>query len=244
MKEQHTSTSINTEIEHKKWFLKHYGLQEKSNATLYKESYEEMMKKYAPFVTTAATLTFKTSDIIDLKRKRKKMKRQVFKNLKIKNTLEERLKLKETKEKEKNTRPRFKFRSRLNDDKIRSSINYFTKRINSYCFGNKTKHKNKRDEYKLLILFFVEGDGLWVHKHIHLAIGNVPEELREDFEQVISGIWKECDFSNTQKDVRPTYDAQGWLNYDVKEVETKKNTDVFQVVESCIPRSIENRVCT
>ena len=244
MKEQHTSTSLNTEIEHKKWSLKHYGLQEKSNATLYKEGYYKMMKTYAPFVTTAATLTLKTSDTIDLKRKRKKMKRQLFKNLKINNTLEERLKLKKNKEKEKNTRPMYKFRCRLNEDKIRSSIRYFTKRINHYCFGNKTKHKNSKDEAKLLILFFVEGDGLMVHKHIHLAIGNVPEELREDIEQVISGIWKECDFSNIQKDVRPTYDAQGWLNYDVKEVETKKNTDVFQVVESCIPRSIENRVCT
>lgn len=232
MKEQHTSTSINTEIEHKKWFLKHYGLQEKSNATLYKEGYYEMMKKYAPFVTTAATLTLKTSDLIDLKRRKKKMKRSIDKKLKLKTT------------KVKDTQSMYKFRCRLNEDKIRSSIRYFQTRINHYCFGNKTKHKNKKDDAKLLILFFVEGDGLMVHKHIHLAIGNVPEELREDIELIISGIWKECDFSNIQKDVRPTYDAQGWLNYDVKEVETKKNTDVFHVVESCIPRSIENCVCT
>ena len=49
---QHTSTSSNTEIEHKKWFLKHYVLQERSNATLYKDGYYEMMKKYVSSINT------------------------------------------------------------------------------------------------------------------------------------------------------------------------------------------------
>ena len=224
MKEQHTSTSLNTEIEHKKWFLKHYGLQEKSNATLYKEGYYEMMKKkFAPFVTTAATLTLKTSDMIVIN-KQEKNKNSDSRDLSENSDL-----------------PEIRFRAYLDNEKLNSSLRYFTKRMNLYCFRRIRNYEKRNDDEKLLILFFVEGDGIRKHKHVHLAIGNVPEKHLNNISYLIRDAWSECDFSNSEIDVKPTYNTQGWLNYEVKEVEYG-NTDVFNVVQSCIPRFIQDNV--
>jgi len=60
------------------------------------------------------------------------------------------------------------------------------------------------------------------HKHVHLALGNIPNDCIENIDEIICSIWNECDFSNNQKDVKPTYDPQGWLNYEVKDVEKKR----------------------
>jgi hypothetical protein len=198
---------------------------ERSNFSLIKDAYCEMLKKYAPYVTTAATLTFKASDMIVINKRNKSKKYDL-------NDLPESSDL-----------PEFRFRAYLDDYKITSSLTYFTSRMNHYCFGKASTRVKTRDESRLLILFFIEGDGIRKHKHVHVAIGNIPDKYVHCIEHIIKKAWSECDFSNSQQDVRPAYNAQGWLNYELKEV-GYGNTDVFNVVHSCIPRSIENSVCT
>lgn len=222
---QHTSTTSNTEIEHKKWYLKHYGLQEKSNATLYKEGYYEMMKKYSRFVTTAATLTFKTSDWIEPNKSKNKRNIEFSSKESMKNI----------------DLPQIRFQAFLNEEIINSSLRYFTTKMNRYCFGRIRNYAKRNDDNKLLILFFVEGDGIRKHKHVHLAMGNIPDQHLMNIRCLIRKAWSECDLSNYEMDVRPTYNTQGWLNYEVKEVEYG-NTDVFNVVQSCIPRFIQDSV--
>jgi hypothetical protein len=184
---------------------------EKSTRRKLRDGYDEFLKPYANFITTAVTLTLKTRTKITLTDK-------------------------SNPESQKHS-----FWVSLDDDKLCSSMRYLTARLNHYCFGNLTRHKNKRDDAKLLLLFFVEGDGIYKRKHFHLAIGNIPGKHQPDIEKIIKVAWQECDFANRKNDVRSTHNAFGWLHYETKEVEYG-NPDVFNVVHSCIPRFIKEIV--
>jgi len=184
---------------------------EKSPRHKLRDGYDEFLKPYAPFITTAVTLTIKKRVRITLKDKSNPENKQQS------------------------------FWASLDDDKLSSSMRYLTVRLNQYCFGNATRHKNKRDNAKLLLLFFVEGDGVYKRKHFHLALGNIPEQHKSNIEQIIKLAWQECDFANRKNDVKPAHNALGWLRYETKEVEYG-NPDVFEVVHSCIPRFIKEIV--
>ena len=187
---------------------------EKSHDRKLRDGYEKLLYPYAPYVTTAVTLTIKKTAIL--------------------HTVEK-------------THPDYKKRFHrvwLGEDELTSTMRYLTARLNHYCFGNAAKHKNKRDKNKLLLLFFVEGDGIYKRKHFHLAVGNIPEKHKSNIRHIIKLAWQECDFANREIEVEDTYDSFGWLKYDVKEVEEARNADVFNVVHSCIPRFIEEIVCT
>jgi hypothetical protein len=179
-----------------------------------RDGYEQLLKPYAPYVTTAVTLTVK--------------KRATIRTLP-------------------KTHPDYKKRYHrvwLGEDQLTSTMRRLTARLNHYCFGNSGKHKNKQHKNKLLLLFFVEGDGIIKRKHFHLALGNIPEKHKANIKHIIKLAWQECDFANRKNEVKDTYDSFGWLQYDVKEVEETRNSDVFAVVHSCIPRFIEETVCT
>jgi len=132
-------------------------------------------------------------------------------------------------------------RQYLNKSVINSTIRYFKAVLTHHLFGNTSKHKNKQDWAKPLI--FISIEGLKNHKrpHLHIALGNIPEDKKSSIQQIIESAWQKCDFGNKEVDIKEIYDACGWIDYITKEIGAC-NDHVLDIVGSVIPNSIKKLV--
>ena len=132
-------------------------------------------------------------------------------------------------------------RQYLNKSVINSTIRYFKAVLTYQLFGNTSKHKNKQDWAKPLI--FISIEGLKNHKrpHLHIALGNIPEDKKSSIQQIIESAWQKCDFGNKEVDIKEIYDARGWIDYITKEIGAC-NDHVLDIVGSVIPSSIKKLV--
>jgi len=176
-------------------------------------AYRQHISPYSQFVQCAATLTLKQAATIRVKR---------FTNY---------------------GNEYYKFTSFLDDDKLHSTIKYFTAQLTHELYGNHSKHKNKQHWAKPLIITVVEGRNTHKHTHLHLAIGNIPETHLEKVAQYIQVAFARCDFANEQICVKPVSDSIGWLGYITKEVGYTDN-DALDIVGSTIPPFIQQSICT
>ena len=126
----------------------------------------------------------------------------------------------------------------LNDEKLNSTIRYFTALMNQSIYGNHTKHKNKRDWAEMLSFYSREGGDGIKRLHLHAAIGNIPAEKIESFEVIATQNWHRCDFGHENVDVERIYNASGWVGYMTKTVKMK-NYEALDVESATIPKFIE-----
>ncbi len=151
-------------------------------------AYRELAHRYAPYLTTAATLTLKQYARIRVPR---------FEN---------------------DRSERFEFTQSLGDNEIRSTAKRFQARLTHYLYGNLAKHENKQAWAKPLILVAIEGRKTHKLPHFHIAVGNIPEQKLPDIGRHIANAWHDCDFGNEQVCVKPLKNYRGWLDYMTKEV--------------------------
>ena len=177
------------------------------------KAFREQIAPYSLWVQAAVTLTLKTSAKIRIKR---------FENYGT-----------ET----------YEFLSHLDEDKIKSRITYFTALLTDEIYGNKAKHKNKKNWAKPLVISAIEGRNTYKHVDLHFAIGNIPEDKLCCLEAIVRSVWSRCDFANKQICVKPVTCAYGWLSYITKEMGYTDN-DVLDVNNSTIPQFIKQRICT
>ena len=135
------------------------------------------------------------------------------------------------------------YRKKLNDETLQSTIKRFTKLLTWALFGNQSRHKNKRENSKPLIITVVEGRNTQKLLHLHLAIGNIPSNHLPNIKKIIERAWAKCDFANKQIEVAEIFNSQGWIGYITKQVGFTDN-DVWDVCSSTIPRFIEQSICT
>ncbi len=126
---------------------------------------------------------------------------------------------------------------KLDPEKLQKDIRFFNARLTRYLYGNACKHKNKRDDVQPLIIIAVEGGDNLKNLHLHIGLGNVPENKKSDIQEIISNAFSKCDFANIQMEVKPIYDGQGWIAYITKEIWREKN-DVIDVFACSIPKSL------
>jgi hypothetical protein len=150
--------------------------------------YRELFRRYAPHLTTAATLTLKQYAKIRVRR---------FENYEH-----------ET----------FEIRKSLDSQIIASTARRFEARLTHHLFGNKAKHQNNRHWAKPLLFVAIEGRNTHKRTHLHIAVGNVPAHKLSDIETHIRQSWHDCDFGDEQVCVRPLQANFGWLDYMTKEV--------------------------
>ena len=131
------------------------------------------------------------------------------------------------------------------DSQLDSTIKHFTKKLTNAVYGNHSKHKNKQHWARPLVIAAVEGKGKNNHKrtHLHLAIGNIPSTHLGNFAHHAQAAFARCDFAHKHMCVKPVHDSFGWLGYITKEV-GYSNWDALDVVSSCIPTYIQQRICT
>ena len=177
------------------------------------QAYRQCIAPYSQYVQCAVTLTLKTSALIRV---------PVFEN--YGDTC-------------------FEFREYLDDDKLRSTIRYFTALLRHELYGNASKHKNKQHWAQPLVITITEGRNTHKRTHLHLAIGNIPTEKLGNIEQTVTQLWHRCDFAHQQVCVKHTNSAQGWLGYITKEVGYTDN-DAWDIVSSTIPQFIQHSICT
>ena len=132
-------------------------------------------------------------------------------------------------------------RQYLNKSVINSTIRYFKAVLTHQLFGNASKHKNKQDWAKPLIIISIEGLKNNKRPHLHIALGNIPENKKSTIKQIIEYAWQKCDFGNKQKEIKEIYNARGWIDYITKEIGVCNN-DALDVISSVIPNSIKNLV--
>jgi hypothetical protein len=137
----------------------------------------------------------------------------------------------------------YEFWESLDDEKLHSTIRFFTANLTNELFGNQSKHKNKKDWAKPLVISVVEGRNTNKKTHLHLAIGNIPKEKLGNIQNHIDSAFQRCDFANKQTCVKHVSSSIGWLGYITKEVGYTDN-DALDIVGSSIPPFIQRSVCT
>ena len=137
----------------------------------------------------------------------------------------------------------YEFRAHLDEDKLRSTIRFFTALLTNELYGNKSKHKNKQDWARPLVIVAVEGRNTHKLTHLHLAIGNIPTTHIGNIAHHTQAAFERCDFANKQLCVKPVTDGIGWLGYITKEVGYTDN-DALDIVSSTIPPFIQQSICT
>jgi len=137
----------------------------------------------------------------------------------------------------------FSYKKHLNEENLDKTIKYFTRVLSKLLYGNTRLHKNKRDWAMPLILVSVEGRNSSKHTHLHLAIGNIPEDKLEKIEDHIRRAWYACDFANSRVCVKPVTDSAGWLSYITKEAGYTDNC-VLDIRNSTFPPFIAQSICT
>ena len=184
-----------------------------TNGQKLQQAYRQYIEPYSSYVQFAVTLTLKQSALIRVKR---------FQNY---------------------GSDIYEFRDYLDDDKLRSTIRYFTARLTSEIYGNMSKHKNKQQFAMPLVIAVVEGRNTHKLAHLHLAIGNIPATHTESIDQHIQDAFQRCDFANKQLCVKPVTNSVGWLDYITKEVGYTDN-DALDIAASTIPPFIQQSICT
>jgi hypothetical protein len=129
----------------------------------------------------------------------------------------------------------YEFREYLDEEKLRSTIRFFTAQLTNQLYGNLAKHKNKQAWAKPLVIAVVEGRNTHKLTHLHLAIGNIAHHTQAAFQR--------CDFANKQLCVKHVTSGRGWLGYITKEVGYTDN-DALDIVSSTIPPFIQSNICT
>jgi hypothetical protein len=126
----------------------------------------------------------------------------------------------------------------LNDEKLTSTIRYFNALMNQSIFGNKAKHKSKRDWAKLLSFYSIEGGDGIKRLHLHAVFGNVPFDKMGAFAEIVARNWYRCDFGHDEVRIERIGNARGWVGYMTKTVK-QKSYDALDVVSATIPKFIE-----
>jgi len=188
-------------------------MQQLSNGQLLQQAYRKHIAPYSKYVQCAVTLTLKQSALIRVRR---------FKNY---------------------GDDYYEFREYLDEDKLRSTIRFFTAQLTNELYGNKAKHKNKKNWAKPLVITVVEGRNTHKLTHLHLAIGNIPTTHLEGIAHYTQTAFQRCDFANKQLCVKPVTCGMGWLGYITKEVGYTDN-DALDIVSSTIPTFIQQSICT
>lgn len=132
----------------------------------------------------------------------------------------------------------YEFVEYLDDDKLRSTISFFTAKLTSRLFGNLSKHKNKQHWAKPLVIAVVEGRNTNKLMHLHLAIGNIPASHLGNIEGHVEAAFRCCDFANQQVCIKHVTNGIGWLGYITKEV-GYTDDDALDIVSSTIPPFIQ-----
>ena len=177
------------------------------------QAYRQHIAPYSRYVQCAVTLTLKQSAVIRVRR---------FENY---------------------GDECYEFREYLDEDKLRSTIRFFTALLTNELYGNKSKHKNKQDWARPLVIVAVEGRNTHKLTHLHLAIGNIPTTHIGNIAHHTQAAFERCDFANKQLCVKPVTDGTGWLEYITKEVGYTDN-DALDIVSSTIPPFIQSSICT
>lgn len=184
-----------------------------THASVLQESYRQLIQPYAAHISIAATLTIKQVAKVRVKR---------FENY---------------------SDECYTYNVALDEDKLNSTIKYFTARLTHALYGNQAKHKNKQDWAKPLIITAIEGREKFKRQHLHLAIGNIPVDKHDSIATLIEDAWRGCDFANKQIKIKPIYNGIGWLNYMTKDV-GYTGSDVIDVIHSVVPEFIQHSICT
>jgi len=177
------------------------------------QAYRHYIEPYSKHLQFAVTLTIKTSDTISVNR---------FENY---------------------GDEQYKFTVALDDEKLDSLITYFMALLRHQLYGNKAKHKNKQDWATPLVIAAIEGRTTNKRTHLHLAVGNIPADKLECFEQIVTDTWERCDFAYRETCTKAITDGNGWLSYITKEV-GYTNNDALDIVRSTIPPFIQKSICT
>ena len=177
------------------------------------QAYRQHIAPYSRYVQCAVTLTLKQSAVIRVRR---------FENY---------------------GDECYQFREYLDEDKLRSTIRFFTALLTNELYGNKSKHKNKQDWARPLVIVAVEGRNTHKLTHLHLAIGNIPTTHIGNIAHHTQAAFERCDFANKQLCVKPVTNGMGWLDYITKEVGYTDN-DALDIVSSTIPPFIQTSICT
>ena len=188
-------------------------MQQLTNGQKLQEAYRQHIEPYSKHLQFAVTLTLNSSALIRVRR---------FENY---------------------GEDFYEFRAFLDEDKLRSTIKFFTTQLTNEIFGNKSKHKNKQYWAKPLVITAVEGRNTHKLAHLHLAIGNIPSTHIHNIADHIKIAFGRCDFANEQRCVKPISSGTGWLGYITKEVGYTDN-DALDIVSSTIPPFIQSSICT
>ena len=137
----------------------------------------------------------------------------------------------------------YEFREYLNEDKLRSTIRFFTAQLTNELYGNQSKHKNKQAWAMPLVIAVVEGRNTHKLTHLHMAIGNIPASHIHNIAHHTQAAFERCDFANKQLCVKPVTCGAGWLSYITKQVGYTDN-DALDIVVSTIPPFIQSSICT
>lgn len=188
-------------------------MEEVRTGTALQNGFREFTHPFGPYLTTAATLTLKKYARIRVRR---------FEN---------------------DSSEMYEFGHYLTDQTIRSTARRFEARLTHYLFGNQSKHANKKNWAKPLLLVAIEGRNTHKRPHFHIALGNVPADKLDNIDTLIAKAWHDCDFAYDEIRVKPLTNNFGWLNYITKEVGYTDN-DALAVEHICIPEIIQQSICT
>jgi hypothetical protein len=187
-------------------------MQQLSSGQLLQQAYRQHIAPYSVYVQCAVTLTLKQSALIRLRR---------FENY---------------------GDEYYEFREYLDEDKLRSTIRFFTAQLTNKLYGNLSKHKNKQAWAQPLVIAVVEGRNTHKLKHLHMAIGNIPATHLDRIAHHTQLAFQRCDFANKQLCVKPVTCGTGWLSYITKQVGYSDN-DALDIVGSTIPPFIQSSIC-
>ena len=188
-------------------------MHQQSNGQKLQEAYRQYIAPYSQYIQIAVTLTLKPTALIRVRR---------FENY---------------------GDERYEFREYLDEDKLNSTIRFFTAQFTNELYGNLAKHKNKQHWARPLVIVAVEGRNTHKLTHLHLAIGNIPSTHIGNIAQHIQAAFERCDFANKQLCVKHITNGNGWLGYITKEVGYTDN-DALDIVSSTIPPFIQSSICT
>jgi hypothetical protein len=82
------------------------------------------------------------------------------------------------------------YNSQLTEQKVKATTRHIIARLNYKMFGRKTRKKETRDDCKIIAISSFEGKNGNTHMHMHLLLGNIPEDKKEKLHTIIDDILK------------------------------------------------------
>ena len=106
----------------------------------------------------------------------------------------------------------------LSEHAAREAVRYFITSLNYQMYGRRTQKEATKMKCRIIAIPIIEGLKSYKRTHVHILLGNVPEDKLDFLEKMISETWSKCSIAMPGLKLDLLHDAEGAAFYLTKEI--------------------------